>query len=108
LAKSIALEKDYNVIGVMRRSSTSHLQNINHILDKLTIVYGDLTDQGNLDSIITEYRPDEIYGLAAMSFVPVSWKSPAYTMEVNAVGTLRILEAIRQHSPDSRFLFCWK
>jgi GDPmannose 4,6-dehydratase len=69
------------------------------------MVYGDITDQSNLDMIVSEYKPDEVYGLAAMSFVPVSWKSPAYTMEVNSIGPLKLLEAIRHHKPDAKFFF---
>ncbi len=99
----LLLDKGYKVVGLVRRSSTSNLKNISHILDKISLVYGDITDQGCLDSIINDYRPDEVYNLAAMSFVPNSWKSPVYTMNVNAIGPLKILESIRLHKPDTKF-----
>jgi len=97
------LEKDYDVVGLTRRSSTDNLQNILHIKNKITLAYGDLTDQSCIDRLIMNYAPDEIYNLGAMSFVPVSWEAPDYTMEVNAIGPIRILEAMRNYCGDSKF-----
>jgi GDPmannose 4,6-dehydratase len=94
----------YEVVGLVRRSSTNNLQNLSGVIGKINLVYGDLTDQGGINNIIKTWMPDEVYNLGAMSFVPVSWKSPEYTMNVNALGPLRILEAIRQYKPDTRFL----
>jgi len=99
------LGKGYKVVGLLRRSSTPNIKNIIHLLDKIDIEYGDISDQSNLDFIINKYQPDEVYNLAAMSFVPVSWKSPTYTMTVNTIGPLMLLESIRQHKPDARFYF---
>ena len=99
------LEKDYNVISILRRSSTGNLKNIVNIKDRITLIYGDLLDQSCLDDVIQTYKPDEVYGLAAMSFVPLSWQMPTYTMDVNATGTVKLLEAIRNHSPESKFYF---
>lgn len=98
------LEKGYEVIGLVRRSSTDNLQNIQGILKEIELVYGDLTDQGCIDNLVKKWMPDMIFNLGAMSFVPVSWKSPEYTMNVNALGPIRILEAIRQYKPDIKFL----
>lgn len=83
----LLLSKGYKIVGLIRRSSTSSLKNIEHLLDKITLVYGDITDQSNLNEIMLDYRPDEVYGLAAMSFVPVSWQSPAYTLQPMSTTT---------------------
>jgi GDPmannose 4,6-dehydratase len=99
------LEKGYKVTGIVRRSSTNNLSKISNILDELNIVYGDITDQGFVESVIKTNLPDEIYNLAAMSFVPVSWSAPVYTMNVNSLGQLNILEAVRTYKPDSRIYF---
>ena len=99
------LDKDYLVIGLVRRSSTDNLSNVHHLLDnpKLILEYGDLTDAGCLSRIIKKYQPDEVYNLGAMSFVPVSWKSAKYTYDVNTLGVVRLLEAIREFSPSTKF-----
>ncbi|MBC7878085.1 MAG: GDP-mannose 4,6-dehydratase [Anaerolineales bacterium] len=97
------LKKDYRVIGVARRSSTVTNERIKHILDDITVVQGDLQDQGSLLSLLEEYKPTEVYNLAAQSFVPTSWSQPALTGDVTAIGVTRLLEAIRFVNPKIRF-----
>jgi len=97
------LEKGYHVIGMVRRSSTVNFTRIEHIQDDITIVSGDLLDQGSLMSLLREYRPTEVYNLAAQSFVPTSWQQPVFTGEVTALGVTRMLEAIRAVDPGIRF-----
>jgi len=91
----LLLSKGYRVIGVARRSSTVNYERIDHLLDDMTVVQGDLQDQGSLLALLEEYEPLEIYNLAAQSFVPTSWSQPALTGDVTALGVTRILEAIR-------------
>ena len=97
------LAKGYTVIGMVRRSSTVTFGRIEHIQDHIEIIQGDLHDQSSLVSMIEEYLPDEVYNLAAQSFVPTSWKQPVLTGEVTALGVTRILEAIRLVNPKTRF-----
>jgi len=97
------LEKGYEVIGMVRRSSTVNFDRIAHIQDRLTLVQGDLLDQASLLDILQEYRPHEVYNLAAQSFVPTSWKQPVFTGEVTALGVTRLLDAIRLVDPKIRF-----
>ena len=97
------LSKGYQIIGMVRRSSTVTFGRIQHIQDDIEIIQGDLHDQSSLVSLIEEYRPDEVYNLAAQSFVPTSWKQPVLTGEVTALGVTRLLEAIRLVKPDTRF-----
>jgi len=97
------LEKGYEVIGMVRRTSTLNFQRIQHIQDRLTLAYGDLLDQSSLVGIIREHRPDEVYNLAAQSFVPTSWKQPVLTGEFTALGVTRVLEGIRMVDPGIRF-----
>lgn len=99
----LLLEKGYRVIGVARRSSTVNYERINHILDDITVVQGDLQDQGSLLNLMEEYEPTEVYNLAAQSFVPTSWNQPALTGDVTALGVTRMLEAIRFVNPKIRF-----
>jgi GDPmannose 4,6-dehydratase len=99
----LLLEKGYRVVGVARRSSTVTFERIEHLLDRMTVVQGDLHDQGSLLGLLEEYRPSEVYNLAAQSFVPTSWKQPALTGDVTALGVTRLLEAIRFVSPKIRF-----
>eukprot|EP00928_Gymnodinium_smaydae_P003428 TRINITY_DN1122_c0_g1_i2.p2 TRINITY_DN1122_c0_g1~~TRINITY_DN1122_c0_g1_i2.p2 ORF type:complete len:380 (-),score=80.81 TRINITY_DN1122_c0_g1_i2:214-1284(-) len=89
------LEKKYNVHGIIRRSSSFNTSRIDHIFDKITLHYGDLVDSSNLCAIMAKVRPDEVYNLGAQSHVKVSFEEPEYTAQTDAVGTLRILEAIR-------------
>jgi GDPmannose 4,6-dehydratase len=97
------LSKGYNVVGVARRSSTVNYERIEHLLDDITVVQGDLQDQGSLLGLLEEYEPTEVYNLAAQSFVPTSWNQPALTGDVTALGVTRILEAIRFVNPKIRF-----
>ena len=97
------LEKGYEVIGMVRRSSTINFERIEHIQEKLTLVSGDLMDQISLIDIIKTHRPNEIYNLAAQSFVQTSWVQPVFTGEVTALGVTRVLDAIRLVDPDIRF-----
>jgi len=99
----LLLKKGYRVIGVARRSSTVTNERIEHILDDMTVVQGDLHDQGSLLSLLEEYKPTEVYNLAAQSFVPTSWNQPALTGDVTAIGVTRLLEAIRFVNPKIRF-----
>ena len=99
----LLLSKGYRVIGVARRSSTVTYERIEHLLDDITVVQGDLHDQGSLLSLLEEYRPTEVYNLAAQSFVPTSWNQPALTGEITALGVTRMLEAIRFVDPKIRF-----
>lgn len=87
----------------MRRSSTVTFERIAHIQDELILEQGDLHDQSSLVDVLDRYQPDEVYNLAAQSFVPTSWNQPVLTGEVTALGVTRILEAIRQARPDTRF-----
>jgi GDPmannose 4,6-dehydratase len=97
------LAKGYRVIGMVRRSSTVTFGRIEHIQDDIEIIQGDLHDQSSLVYLMEEYRPDEVYNLAAQSFVPTSWKQPVLTGEVTALGVTRILEAVRLVNPKTRF-----
>ncbi len=97
------LEKGYQVIGMVRRTSTTNFDRIRHIQDRLTLVQGDLLDQTSLVDIMKEYQPDEIYNLAAQSFVPTSWKQPVLTGEFTALGVTRMLEAMRMVVREARF-----
>ncbi|UCF27443.1 MAG: GDP-mannose 4,6-dehydratase [Chloroflexota bacterium] len=97
------LAKGYEVIGMVRRSSTVTFQRIKQIQDDITIIQGDLHDQSSLVDVIERYRPQEVYNLAAQSFVPTSWNQPVLTGEVTALGVTRLLEAIRLINPETRF-----
>ena len=103
------LAKGYQVWGIIRRSSTFHTGRIDHLYrdpheeTRLRLVYGDLTDGGNLSTIINEIRPDEVYNLGAQSHVRVSFDMPIYTVNTDALGTLRLLEAIRSSGRPIRF-----
>jgi len=97
------LTQGYDVIGMVRRSSTVTFQRIQQIQDSITIIQGDLHDQSSLVDLIERYQPDEVYNLAAQSFVPTSWNQPVLTGEVTALGVTRMLEAIRLVNPETRF-----
>ena len=99
----LLLSKGYKVVGVARRSSTVTNERIDHLLDDITVVQGDLHDQGSLLALMEEYEPSEVYNLAAQSFVPTSWNQPALTGDITAIGVTRILEAIRFVNPKIRF-----
>jgi GDPmannose 4,6-dehydratase len=97
------LKKEYDVIGVARRTSSPHFERIGAIVDQIRLVSGDLTDESSLISIIEKTQPDEIYNLGAQSFVPASWDQPLFTSDVTAIGVLRILEAIRTVNTRIKF-----
>jgi GDPmannose 4,6-dehydratase len=99
----LLLSKGYRVIGMMRRSSVVTFERIEHIQDQVDIIQGDLHDQSSLMDLIEQYKPDEVYNLAAQSFVPTSWNQPVLTGEVTALGVTRMLEAIRFLSPRTRY-----
>ena len=99
----LLLAKGYRVIGVARRSSTMTYERINHLLDDITVIQGDLHDQGSLLAFLEEYQPTEVYNLAAQSFVPTSWNQPALTGDITALGVTRMLEAIRFVNKKIRF-----
>ena len=97
------LEKGYQVIGMVRRSSTEPYDRIQHIRDKVTLVQADLLDQLSIINLIEEHKPEEVYNLAAQSFVPASWGQPVLTGEFDALGVTRVLEAIRLVNKDIKF-----
>ncbi len=97
------LEQGYEVIGMVRRTSTVNFDRIRHIQDDIIIAQGDLLDQSSIMDIIHEYHPEEVYNLAAQSFVPTSWRQPVLTGEFTALGVTRVLEAIRLVDPHIRF-----
>jgi len=97
------LDKGYRVYGMTRRTSTVTMERIAHLVDDLEIVQGDLLDQNSLAEALRTVRPDEVYNLAAQSFVPTSWNQPVLTGEFTALGVTRLLEAIRQVNPEIRF-----
>jgi len=100
----LLLSKGYEVFGIVRRSSVKKFDRIETIIDDIELVEGDLTDQSSLDTVIHAVQPDEVYNLAAQSFVPVSWNQPVLTVDVTGLGVIRILEAIRRHRPTAKFL----
>jgi GDPmannose 4,6-dehydratase len=97
------LSKGYEVFGLVRRTSILNFERIKHIQDKVKLISGDLLDQNSLMNAIKESNPDEIYNLAAQSFVPASWKQPVFTGEATALGVARMLEAIRAVNPKIKF-----
>ncbi|HSM54694.1 MAG TPA: GDP-mannose 4,6-dehydratase [Candidatus Sulfomarinibacteraceae bacterium] len=97
------LEQGYEVVGMVRRTSTLNFHRISHIQDKIELVSGDMLDQISLVHILEEHRPDEVYNLAAQSFVQTSWVQPVFTGEVTALGVTRLLDAIRIVDPQIRF-----
>jgi len=97
------LEKGYRVVGMVRRTSTINFDRISHIQDKIELAQGDLLDQVSLVDIMKECQPDEIYNLAAQSFVPTSWRQPVLTGEFTALGVTRMLDAMRMVVPEARF-----
>ena len=97
------LEKGYKVYGLIRRASTTNTSRIDHIRDKIILIPGDMGDQKSLCLAVQQSMPDEAYNLSAQSFVAISWSQPEYTMEVNTLGCLRLLEAIRQIKPNTKY-----
>src|SRR5688500_9436859 len=99
----LLLNKGYRVCGIGRRSSTENFLRIEHLRDQLELIQGDLLDPTSLARVLEKSQPDEVYNLAAMSFVPTSWEQPVLTAEFTAVGVTRMLDAIRQVCPGARF-----
>ena len=97
------LDKGYEVVGMVRRTSHHSYERIDHLLDRIEIVAADLLDQHSLTVVLQDFRPDEVYNLAAQSFVPTSWTQPVLTGEFTALGVTRNLEAIRLVHPKARF-----
>lgn len=98
-------EQDYDVYGLLRRSSTKNYWRIDHLLDNntITLLEGDVTDQSSINRAIKESKPDEVYNLAAQSFVGTSFKQPVHTADTTGLGVTRVLEALREYAPDARF-----
>jgi GDPmannose 4,6-dehydratase len=99
----LLLAKGYRVCGMVRRSSTENFQRIEHLRDKIQLHQGDLLDHTSLAKVLEQTQPDEIYNLAAQSFVPTSWQQPVLTAEFTALGVTRLLDAMRQACPKARF-----
>ena len=99
----LLLEKQYTVVGIVRRSSTTPYERIAHLIDRIELVSADLLDQTSLTDVVAEFQPDEIYNLAAQSFVQTSWTQPVLTGEFTALGVTRVLEAMKKAAPRARF-----
>lgn len=99
----LLLSMGYEVFGMARRKSSREYANISHLVDRITILYGDLLDQSSLDTAVEKVNPDEVYNLAAQSFVGISWSQPVVTSDINSLGTLRLLESVRKYAPKSKF-----
>ena len=99
----LLLSEGYDVAGLVRRSSTENFERISHIQDRLTLVSGDLMDEVSLINVLRDFRPAEVYNLAAQSFVQASWSQPVLTGEATALGVTRLLDAIRIVDPEIRF-----
>ncbi|MFC1961151.1 GDP-mannose 4,6-dehydratase, partial [Chloroflexota bacterium] len=97
------LEQGYDVYGLVRRTSTVNFARIRHIQDQVTLISGDMLDQTSLMSALEEAEPDEVYNLAAQSFVQTSWRQSVFTGDVTALGVTRLLDAIRKVDPKIRF-----
>jgi GDPmannose 4,6-dehydratase len=99
----LLLDKGYEIYGMMRRLSTPNFSRVEHIADRITLLEGDLTDQSSLNIAMQTAQPDEVYNLAAQSFVATSWNQPVLTGDVTGLGVVRMLEAVRHFSPDAKF-----
>ena len=99
----LLLDQGYRVCGVVRRSSSENFSRIEHLRGQLELFQADLLDQTSLAAVLREVGPDEVYNLAAMSFVPTSWQQPVLTAEFTALGVTRVLDALRQECPKARF-----
>ncbi|MCB0317135.1 MAG: GDP-mannose 4,6-dehydratase [Bdellovibrionales bacterium] len=97
------LSKGYEVAGIARRLSVPNTRNIENILADIKLYDGDLSDQGSLDRIVKDFKPDEVYNLAAQSFVKVSWQEPILTGDITGLGAVRVMEAVRNNCPNARF-----
>src|SRR5437660_6609083 len=98
----LLLKKGYEVFGLVRRLSVPNMGNIQHIVDRVTLIDGDLIDQSSLNAAVKEAAPDEVYSLAAQSFVATSFVQPVLTGEITGIGAVRMLEAVRAYAPDAK------
>ncbi len=99
----LLLNKGYKVYGLIRRNSSNDLGNVKHIANEIDFIYGDMTDASSLRAAVKESMPDEVYNLAAQSFVKLSWSQPVFTSEVNGIGVLKLLDAIKDIRPEAKF-----
>lgn len=99
----LLLSKGYKVYGLIRRNSSDDLGNVKHIANEIEFIYGDMTDESSLRNAVKQSMPDEVYNLAAQSFVKLSWSQPVFTTEVNAVGVLKLLDALKDIRPEAKF-----
>lgn len=99
----LLLAKGYQVFGMVRRASTENFARIEHLRERLHLLQGDLLDSNSLHAVLEQAKPDEVYNLAAQSFVPTSWQQPVLTAEFTALGVVRLLDAIRKVCPHARF-----
>ncbi|MBN1483376.1 MAG: GDP-mannose 4,6-dehydratase [Chloroflexia bacterium] len=99
----LLLDKGYQVVGLVRRSTHYQFENINHLIGRVNLEHGDLIDTHTIERIVAKYQPDEVYNLAAQSVPADSWRQPIVTGEITALGPVRVLEAIRRFNPDARF-----
>jgi len=99
----LLLSKGYEVHGMHRRTSTENFEKISHLIGKINLVEGDLTDASSLNKLVKDIQPDEVYNLGSQSFVPASWTQPLATADITGTGVLRVLEAIRNNQPEARF-----
>ena len=99
----LLLDKKYDVIGMARRSSSSNFERIKHLENEITIEYGDLADQTSINRILDKYKPNEVYNLAAQSFVKTSFDQPILTSDITGIGVTRVLEAIKTICPKAKF-----
>jgi len=100
----LLLDKGYEVYGMLRNIRRESHQRLAGVAQRIQLVEADLTDQSSLDRMLQQVRPDELYNLAGQTFVPVAWSQPLLTMEITGMGPLRLLEAMRRHSPKTKFL----
>ena len=100
----LLLDKGYEVFGMLRNIRRESHQRLAGVASRIQLVEADLTDQSSLDRMLQQVRPEELYNLAGQTFVPVAWSQPLLTMEITGMGALRLLEAMRRHSPTTKFL----
>ena len=101
----LLLDKGYDVHGIVRRSSSYNTERIENVIDKVNLHYGDLTDSANIDNLVKKLKPDEIYNLGAQSHVKISWDCPEFTADTDAIGVLRLLEAIHSNGLEKKTRF---